>query len=117
MKRKHPTIAGQPVTMGRLREFVIARDGRCLGSIHTLTHLCRDRYGEWDRSKMVDLDSLYSLEHVTRVHGNEDGRHDDERHTVTLCYWLNGSGPSLAPPGLRDFMRAYLLERYPECEQ
>lgn len=109
MRRKTPTINGEPTTMGGLRHFVINRDGVCLGYVHDPTHQCANQWG--DRHGPYDLDEM-TLEHVPGVHGPTDVRRDDEAHCVTLCSRLNVGAPSHA---LREFLRQRLRDRYPEC--
>lgn len=96
-KRKHPTVGGKPVTMGELRGFVIRRDRRCF-AVDDPGHYC--------------IGGL-TLEHVTKVHGPDDPRRDDERHCGVLCLGLNGIG--LASRELRERMRDHLRDLYPHC--
>jgi hypothetical protein len=83
--------------MGELREYVLERDGDCFAR-RDLFHACR-----------LPL----TLEHVVGVHSVTDPRRDDERHTITLCWGLNGV--SIASHELREAMRERLRSRYPDC--
>ena len=93
------TFAAKPVTMMQLRRDVFMRDGGCLGlKAYPLSHVC---------------DGPLTLEHVLGVHSPEDPRQHNERHTVTLCHGLNGI--SIASRDLREHLRAYLRDKYPDC--
>jgi hypothetical protein len=100
-RRREITFEGKPVTMRKLREEVFFRDGHeCIAA---------KLYGIFGHECRGGL----TLEHVTKVHGPHDGRHDNERHTITLCLGLNGI--ALAESPLRDAMRRRLRALYPEC--
>jgi hypothetical protein len=96
--RPKARVGGAIVTFGQLRQFVFARDRGCLAKSYDPRHTCRG-----------DL----TLEHVTAVHGPEDPRRDDERHTVALCFGINGD--SIASRELRELLRRRLRTLYPEC--
>lgn len=108
--RKRPTLAGEPVTMGELRSFVLLRDGICLAStFFGPTHQCAGQWGNEHRPTEI---AKLTLEHVPSVHRPSDLRRDDEAHCVTLCHKVNVGGP---PQMLREWLRTYLQERYPDC--
>ncbi len=106
MKRKHPTIAGEPVSMGALREFVIRRDDGCILRSSPV-HSCRGRTG-----REPAFDSDWTLEHVTGVHGFSDVRRDDDAHCVALCYATNIEHTNADQ---RAFIRLRLRELHPAC--
>lgn len=103
--------------MGELRWCVIQRDGICLAFTFSLLfpdtvlgkHQCSDG---WSRQHQPDELPQLTLEHVPSVHRASDLRRDDEAHCVTLCHKVNVGGP---PQILREWLRAYLRERYPDC--
>ncbi len=114
-KKKKWTLDGKPATAGEVRDFVFARDGGCLAasyedelSVDLLDrHVCGSAFG-------VTQGGGLTLEHVTRVHG-EEGRRNDERHTVALCGTLNGETMILADRDMKDYFRERLRDLYPDC--
>ncbi len=109
------TWDGEPIAAHEFRYRLFDRDGGCLAA----------RYE--DDLKIPDLDrhvcgSIFratsggglTIEHVTRVHG-EEGRKHDERHCVTLCATLNGETMRLADRDMKDAFREYLRDLYPDC--
>jgi hypothetical protein len=114
--RKEWRLAGKVVPVSVVREFVFRREGECLAA-------------RYERELRVDLDDRHvcgtafrvtsggglTLEHLTRVHNELDGRKNDEKHVVALCATLNGETMTLANRDMKDFFREYLRGLYPAC--
>lgn len=111
------TLGGKPSTAGEVREFVFERDKECLAALYERElqvpdidrHVCGSAFS-------FTRGGGDTLEHVTRVHG-EEGRKNDERHTVRLCGTLNGETMTLADRDMKERFREYLRDLYPECSK
>ncbi len=95
--------------MAELRDFVLTRDRICLAALYVPDHVCLDR---WNRPHPPGRVPVLTLEHVPAVHSHTEGRKNDERHCVALCWSANVSGPSSA---LRERLRDHLRRLYPTC--
>jgi hypothetical protein len=116
--RKPWKLRGQLSSAAEVREFVFRRDGGCMAvafedfakAPDVERHVCGSAFSPTMGGGMT-------LEHVTLVHHPTlDGRHNDERHTVTLCGTLNGESFTLAHHDMKEFFRDYLRALYPVCE-
>jgi hypothetical protein len=109
------TWNGEAVTVSEFRDRLFRRDGGCLArrfedalaTAEIDRHVCGSAFSESNGGGLT-------IEHVTRVHGEESRKHD-EKHTVTLCGTLNGETMTLANHDMKDFFRDYLRGKYPEC--